>query len=101
MKPLYDLLLVLIQWVDEIPPIEQPMRFGNKAFKTWLDRVTTHSTAQIKGLCNQPEFSFAVPELKAYWEESFGQYERLDYGTGHELNFIVFLFCMFKLGLYT
>jgi len=27
-------------WVDEIPPIQQPMRFGNKAFRTWHARVT-------------------------------------------------------------
>ena len=48
-----------------------------------------------------PEFSPAIPELKVYWEESFGHYERLDYGTGHELNFVVFLFCLFKLGIFT
>lgn len=41
----------------------------------------------------------AIPEVKTYLLESFGSYERLDYGTGHELNFIVFLLCMFKLGV--
>ena len=34
-----------------------------------------------------------------YLLESFGSYERLDYGTGHELNFVVFLFCLFKMGV--
>jgi serine/threonine-protein phosphatase 2A activator len=29
----------LINWIDEVPPIEQPQRFGNKAFKTWLNKV--------------------------------------------------------------
>ncbi len=29
----------LMAWVDEVPPIEQPQRFGNKAFKTWLNKV--------------------------------------------------------------
>lgn len=42
----------------------------------------------------------AIPEVKTYLLESFGSYERIDYGTGHELNFVVFLFCLFKLGLY-
>jgi hypothetical protein len=26
-------------WIDEIPPIQQPMRFGNKAFRTFFDRL--------------------------------------------------------------
>jgi serine/threonine-protein phosphatase 2A activator len=42
-------------------------------------------------------FTRAVPELKVYLQESFGSFERIDYGTGHELNFVVFIFCMFKL----
>ena len=46
-------------------------------------------------------FSRAIPELKEYLIESFGSYERIDYGTGHELNFYAFLYCMCKLGIYT
>lgn len=45
-------------------------------------------------------FSKAIPELKVYLLESFGSYERIDYGTGHELNFVVFLLCLFKLQIY-
>lgn len=26
-------------WVDEIPPLDQPMRFGNKAFRIWLEKI--------------------------------------------------------------
>lgn len=76
------------------------MRFGNKAFKTWLERIYAHSAEQIAALYPYPEFSAAVPELKIYWEEGFGHYERLDYGTGHELSFTVFLFCLYKLNLF-
>ena len=47
-----------------------------------------------------PGFAKSIPEIKVYWEESFGSYDRIDYGTGHELNFVVFLFCMFKMGVY-
>jgi len=42
----------------------------------------------------------AIPELKVYLTESFGSYERIDYGTGHELNFVVFLLCLVKLQIY-
>jgi len=29
----------LLAIVDEIPPIKQPMRFGNKAFRTYYERI--------------------------------------------------------------
>ena len=98
--PLYQYLEKLIQWVRDTPPIEQPMRFGNKAFRTWLDKVLASSGEEVSKLSNDPDFANAVPEIKVYLEESFGSYERLDYGTGHELNFVVFLFCLFKLGVF-
>lgn len=27
------------EWVTEIPPTEQPQRFGNKSFRTWHERL--------------------------------------------------------------
>ena len=73
------------------------MRFGNKSFKTWLERVQTNADTMLESIVSIKE---AIPELKTYLVESFGQYERLDYGTGHELNFVVFLLCLVKLGVY-
>jgi len=35
-----------------------------------------------------------------YFSDSFGSNVRLDYGTGHELNFAQILFILYKLGLY-
>lgn len=29
------LLDTLNSWIDDIPPIDQPQRFGNKAFRSW------------------------------------------------------------------
>lgn len=37
------LLNTLDRWIDETPPVDQPSRFGNKAFRTWyakLDQVS-------------------------------------------------------------
>ena len=45
--PIYDFLETLMKWVDEIPPIEQPMRFGNKAFKTWIDKLNAVSFTSL------------------------------------------------------
>lgn len=41
----------------------------------------------------------AVEELAAYFSESFGNATRIDYGTGHELSFIVWLRCLDRLGV--
>jgi len=42
----------------------------------------------------------AKVELKKYLMDSFGSYERIDYGTGHEMAFTMFLLCLKELGLY-
>ncbi|KAL0587060.1 hypothetical protein ABG067_003400 [Albugo candida] len=44
------------------------------------------------------EFHPAIVELETYLNESFGNAVRIDYGTGHETNFIVWLVCLHKLG---
>ena len=41
----------------------------------------------------------ALGELAGYLSESFGNPTRIDYGTGHELSFVVFLRCLDRLGL--
>jgi len=38
--------------------------------------------------------------LQAYLKDSFGSYERIDYGTGHELNFAIMLLFLSKLGYF-
>lgn len=27
------------EWITEIPPTEQPQRFGNKSFRTWHEKL--------------------------------------------------------------
>jgi serine/threonine-protein phosphatase 2A activator len=54
----------------------------------------------MKSFSTLPGFEKAIPELSVYLQESFGEHSRIDYGTGHELNFVVFLFCMFKVGAF-
>jgi len=36
---LLNLLDTMKKWISEIPPISQPQRFGNKAYRTWFQRV--------------------------------------------------------------
>lgn len=41
-----------------------------------------------------------IMELQAYFHSSFGHEIRLDYGTGHECSFYVFLYALCKLGIF-
>ncbi|TMW68697.1 hypothetical protein Poli38472_006165 [Pythium oligandrum] len=84
-------------WIDEIPPIQQPMRFGNKAFRTFYDRVVERSTDLLKELLPE-ELHGAIIELTAYLNDCFGNRVRIDYGTGHETSFIIWLICLHKIG---
>src|SRR5258708_39912939 len=38
-----------------------------------------------------PEFSTAVPHVRPYLLTAFGSFVRMDYGTGHETAFAIFL----------
>lgn len=42
----------------------------------------------------------AKDEVSSYLLGGFGSVQRLDYGTGHELSFIAFLGCLWKLGYF-
>lgn len=77
------------------------MRFGNKSFRVWLDKVIASVSEDMKSFSTIEGFEKAIPEISIYLQESFGSHERIDYGTGHELNFIVFLFCLFKVSVLT
>jgi serine/threonine-protein phosphatase 2A activator len=41
-----------------------------------------------------PEFSAAVPHVRPYLLTAFGSFVRMDYGTGHETSFAIFLLCL-------
>jgi serine/threonine-protein phosphatase 2A activator len=86
----------LERWVAEIPPIQQPMRFGNKSFKTWHDRlkevkiflekesplIISKNVDEYLAKILPENVRGATVELRVYILESFGSNERLDYGTG-------------------
>jgi serine/threonine-protein phosphatase 2A activator len=42
----------------------------------------------------------ALEEVSSYLLGGFGSVQRLDYGTGHELSFVAFLGCLWKLGYF-
>ncbi|KAF8885483.1 hypothetical protein BD779DRAFT_676403 [Infundibulicybe gibba] len=87
---LIQLLEELDGWIEEIPPHDTPQRFGNLAFRTWGKRLEEHAGKLLEGLL-PPTHYVAIPYLKPYLLVSFGSFTRLDYGTGHETSFALFL----------
>lgn len=98
-SPIADNLLHIFddlnRMVDETPPLEQPQRFGNKAYRDWFEKMKTESPELLKEAL-PAEFHPALIEISAYFVESFGNAVRIDYGTGHELAFIMFLCALYK-----
>ncbi|KAI1082816.1 Phosphotyrosyl phosphatase activator [Whalleya microplaca] len=77
------------------PEDSEGSRFGNKVFRTFLDKAKAASSSwnQKLGLSSQETIS----EVETYLNQSFGNRTRIDYGSGHELNFIIWLLCLYQL----
>ncbi|CAI9097043.1 OLC1v1033338C2 [Oldenlandia corymbosa var. corymbosa] len=86
----------LISFVDEIPPAPQSSRYGNVAYRTWHDRMSSHAESFMLELL-PPNLAEAAVELVPYFTDSFGNSSRIDYGTGHETNFAAWLYCLARL----
>lgn len=95
-----EIIQKLDGWVDEIPPVEQPQRFGNKAFKDWLARLNDNAESLLMPILNE-SYKGAVTELKSYLCDGFGNITRIDYGTGHEAAFCAFMCCLYKLKIFS
>ncbi|KAL1880198.1 hypothetical protein VTK73DRAFT_6229 [Phialemonium thermophilum] len=95
-------LLAILDEVEtlcrESPPHDQGgSRFGNKTFRIFLDKVKGRAPEWHARL--GVEDAGAVAELSVYLDHSFGNRARIDYGSGHELNFVVWLLCLYQLSL--
>ena len=102
---LRHLLWKLDHIIDEVPPDPGPRRFGNASFKKWYQTLEERTSDLLKthlpeSTLNSPHDSgvTAESELSSYFLGSFGSPQRLDYGSGHELSFLAFLGCIWKLG---
>lgn len=80
----------------ETPPVDEPQRFGNTAFRTWYQKLSGIAEKLVKEVLPE-NLHASVTELVPYLLDSFGNPTRIDYGTGHELSFIFFLMALFKI----
>ncbi|XP_066466966.1 serine/threonine-protein phosphatase 2A activator [Tiliqua scincoides] len=80
-EKLVALLNTLDRWIDETPPVDQPSRFGNKAFRTWYTKLDQGAENLVATVVPK-QLVEAVPEVAVYLKESVGNSTRIDYGTG-------------------
>ncbi|KAI0439676.1 phosphotyrosyl phosphatase activator [Xylaria telfairii] len=109
-RRLQQMLAKIEAFIDEAPPAEGPRRFGNVSFRAWHQLLEKHVAVLLKEHLTESvlrhssggngEGEAAEVELTAYLLGAFGSAQRLDYGTGHELSFLAFLGCLWKLGAF-
>ena len=91
--PVVDTLLAILDavaaTVAEFPPEDAAgSRFGNKSFQRFYDAVWARAAAWHAPLGLEPG---ALDEVTRYFCEAFGNRTRIDYGSGHELNFVAWM----------
>ncbi|CAP29368.1 Protein CBG09818 [Caenorhabditis briggsae] len=96
-----DMLDTLEKWIDEIPLEDtSEQRFGNKAYRRFYERLCKEATELLSRVL-PPNTQGALIELVPYFTEAFGNATRIDYGSGHEANFLILLFCLQKMHVFT
>ncbi|EMR08295.1 hypothetical protein PNEG_03139 [Pneumocystis murina B123] len=85
--------------IDRHPPIQNnKSRFGNAAFRSFYDDMEK-SAQDMHTWFSLPENT--IIEVSKYFTESWGNKMRIDYGSIHELHFISWLFCLYKINILT
>jgi serine/threonine-protein phosphatase 2A activator len=107
--PSIQALQVLLGKIDaliaEAPPDPGPRRFGNVSFRKWYGMLEEQLSmflgeGKIGDTLKAAGGDAATEEVGSYLLGAFGSSQRLDYGTGHELSFLAFLGCLWKLGYF-
>lgn len=72
-------------------------RFGKPEFRDFYDELVETSSLILASSDIPSIQEDAIVELNGYLIESWGNRTRIDYGSGHELNFMSFLLCLDRL----
>ena len=76
---------------------------AHSIFRTWHNRLKDQSEELLHTIVvkdTTEETNSIIQEVQVYLKDSFGNSTRIDYGTGHEMTFVMFLACLFHAGVY-
>lgn len=85
----------MYEQVSKVPPTQTTSRFGNVAFRQWLDGMRVlvpkahQECPQLRDMATDLR-----EEIASYLLNSLGDWQRIDYGTGHEAHFAAWLYCL-------
>ena len=82
---------------DKINILTECSDQGYRAASSEGPTLWQHGEASANASSKQEEI---ICELQAYLHDSFGHPVRIDYGTGHESSFVVFLLSLCKIGCF-
>ncbi|TFK28219.1 Phosphotyrosyl phosphatase activator [Coprinopsis marcescibilis] len=93
----------VLQFAKETPVVENSgSRFGNPAFRVFYDLVGEATYGMhLEYLVPLGLPVEAIEEVGTYFRECWGSRTRIDYGSGMEVNFVCWLICLEKLGLFS
>jgi len=97
---LISLLKKIRGFMDEFPPHEMQTRYGNPAYREWFSKLESSAEELVVEVLSEEgkDLVRAKVELVPYLVNGFGNKTRIDYGTGHEMTFVMFLCSLFKIG---
>lgn len=93
-----DKILDVIQdLLAEYPALDTGSRFGNPVFRSFHRAVVVRAIPLHTSLFALEQG--LAEEVATYLQNCLGSEERLDYGSGHEMNFVLWLLCLNRLGM--
>ena len=92
----------LMSWIETIPyQSNELQRFGSNAFRNWWIKLEEECKTRVIEIVQECDNAKPhVEELVSYLLHSFGNSILLHYGTGHELNFLVLLYVLTRIGFF-
>ena len=101
LSPAISSILSILDKVEDVarrspPEAQGDSRFGNRGFRDFVDLLSEENLRWHRedlGVSSDK----TIVEISTYLKQSFGNRTRIDYGSGHELNFMLWLLCLYQI----